>query len=73
MSRTARADGVRGGGRGGMGGPAVVRVLRDATARRYPAGVVVSRFGTSAMGPAAGAARRRTAPEGTSGPASAQP
>ncbi|MFI1934964.1 MFS transporter [Streptomyces sp. NPDC020330] len=32
-----------------MGGPAVVRVLRDPTAGRYLAGVVVSGFGTSAM------------------------
>ncbi|MFF1267363.1 MFS transporter [Streptomyces anulatus] len=32
-----------------MGGSAVVRVLRDPTAGRYLAGVVVSGFGTSAM------------------------
>lgn len=32
-----------------MGGSAVVRVLRDRTAGRYLAGVVVSGFGTSAM------------------------
>lgn len=52
MSRTARTDTVRTTGRrvgGGMGGSAVVRVLRDPTAGRYLAGVVVSGFGTSAM------------------------